>query len=98
MQAAVGASVDHMKTKMTEVRKPLRENRNIPDFMVRQIAEECSDSMKRLLLHHINMTNSGSDLRRQEVIRMNAVLKDLTKDVKNLLDNSLNEFLNRSTR
>jgi ATP-dependent RNA circularization protein (DNA/RNA ligase family) len=84
-----------MKLKLKDIRKIIKEEASIPAFAVRQIAEECAESMKRLMINHANMKSDSQKERQQMIVKMNKIMKDIEDDVKELLDAKLSDFLNR---
>jgi hypothetical protein len=87
-----------MKTTKS-IRKPIRENRNIPDFMLRQIAEECAENVKRVMLHHIDNAILGTPQdRRYMLLQINNTVQELEIEVKEIIDAKISQFHNKSTR
>ena len=88
-----------MKLRENDLRKIIKEEiSSIPSFALQQLAEECSDGMKRLMINHINTKSNSPKERQQMTVQMNKVMKDLENEVKELLDSKLSEFLNKSSR
>jgi len=87
-----------MKTTKN-TRKPIRENRNIPDFMLRQIAEECAENVKRVMLHHIDNAVLGTPQdRRHVLIQINNTVQELEIEIKEIIDAKISQFHNKSAR
>lgn len=85
-----------MKLKLKNIREIIKEEASgIPAFAVRQIAEECAEEMKRLMVNHINMKSDSQKERQRMIARMNKVMEDIEDDVKDLLDEKLSDFLNQ---
>jgi ATP-dependent RNA circularization protein (DNA/RNA ligase family) len=83
--------------KQSNLQKLIREELNsaIPAFAVRQIAEECAEAMKRLMINHINTKSTSQKERQQMTVRMNKIMEDVEDEIKDLLDEKLSDFLNR---
>jgi|694.fasta_scaffold19169_3 hypothetical protein len=86
-----------MKLKAKDLRRIIKEefSSTIPDFMLRQMAEKCSEDLKRLMINHIKVKSPAD--RTYMIALANKVSEDLEEEVKKLLDEKLSEFLNRSS-
>jgi hypothetical protein len=89
-----------MKLTGTRLRKIIKEElvRGIPEFSVRQIAETCSEDVKRLIVSHINSNSSSQQERIHMISQMNIIIEDLEKEVKDLIESKLSEFSGKSRR
>jgi hypothetical protein len=88
-----------MKTSLPKLRKLIKEYaRGVPSFSVTQIAESCSEDVKRLIVNHINMTSPSQQERTYMLAQMNHMLEELEKEIKDVIDTKLSNFFNRSTR
>ena len=77
-----------------EVKALLKEDlmRGIPDFVLSQIASETSENLRRHLKRFINQSASDPTKQRQMLVAANEVLKELEKEVKDLLEDKLMGF------
>jgi hypothetical protein len=87
-----------MKLKASELRKLIKEefSRSVPEFAIKQIAEECAEDVKRLVVNHINAKSTSQQERQQSISQMNIVMQDLEVRIKDLIDEKLSEFFNKS--
>lgn len=87
-----------MKLKAKDLRKIIKEEfaSTIPDFMLRQMAEKCSEDLKRLMVNHIR-SKSPAD-RTYMIALANNISEELEEEIKTLLDSKLSQFLNKSSR
>lgn len=83
------------KVIAAEVKSILKEDpaRGISDFALAQVALETKESMRRVLLLHINMRSQDPSNRRALLVAANDVLKEIEKDVKALLEDKLLDFM-----
>lgn len=85
--ASVG---DNMKS-----RRVIKEQ-FIPEFAIRQISETCAEDVKRLIINHINSSSSSLQERQHLLGQMNIIMEDLQGEIKELLDDKVREFFNKS--
>lgn len=78
-----------------EVKKVLSEDyaRAIPDFAFSQVASDAVEGMRRYLRKNIQQTTSSPSEQRKKMAAAARVLEDLEKDVKDLLERRLLDFL-----
>jgi len=86
------------KVIAAEVKSVLKEDyaRGIPDFALSQVASDASEGLKRHLRRHINQMSGDPVRHRQMLVAANEVLRELEKDMKDLLEDKLMKFM-RST-
>lgn len=82
----------------SEVKSVLKEDyaRGIPDFALSQVASDASEGLKRHLRRHINQMSADPVKQRQMLVAANEVLREIEKDMKELLEDKLMKFM-RST-
>lgn len=81
-----------------EVTTVLREDlaRGIPDFVLRQVASDTGEALKRHLKRHIQMSSTDPAKQRQMYAAANVAVEELEEALKDLLEDKLQRFL-RST-
>jgi hypothetical protein len=86
------------KVIASEVKSVLKEDyaRGIPDWALSDAVNAASNELRRYLLLSINQTSSNSGMKRDRIVAANEVLRKLEKDMKDLLEDKLMEFM-RST-
>ena len=63
--------------------------RNIPQFQVSRVAEECANSLKELIVRDINMTNKSPTERGKNMIALRTVLQDFSSELEVLIQSKL---------
>lgn len=81
-----------MKLKTSELRKLIKEQYSVPDFFIRQLVEACVEDLKRKMLSHINSKSNSSVEKKKMIAKMNLVLEDLEKELKDLIDEKVSRF------
>lgn len=83
-----------MKLKTSDLRKIIKEeySRAVPEFAVRQIVDACVEDLKRRMLSHVNSKVSSQTEKRKMIAKMNLVLEDLEKELKNAIDEKVSNF------
>ena len=78
-----------------EVAAVLKEDlaRGIPDFALSEVASDASEGLKRHLKKYIQLNSSDPVKQRQMYVAANQVLRDLEKDMKDLMEDKLQAFL-----
>lgn len=78
-----------------EVASLLKEDlaRGIPDFALSEVASDASEGLKRHLRKYIQLNASDPVKQRQMFVAANQVLRDLEKDMKELMEEKLQAFL-----
>jgi hypothetical protein len=86
------------KVIAAEVKSVLKEDyaRGIPDWALSDAVKAASNELRRYLLLSINQTSSNSVMKRDRIVAANEVLRELEKDMKDLLEDKLMKFM-RST-
>ena len=83
-----------MKLKTSDLRKIIKEeySRAIPEFAIRQIADMCVEEIKRKMLGYINSKSTSQVDKRKMISKMNLVLEDLEKELKDVIDENVSKF------
>lgn len=67
--------------------------RDIPDFVLEQIATETVESLKSHIRRYINQSSSDATKQRKMLAAANSVLKELQPEIKDLLEDKLMSFV-----
>jgi hypothetical protein len=66
--------------------------RNIPQFQISRVADECANSLSDLIIRDINMTNKSPTERRKNMIALRTVLKDFSSELEELIKSKLMSY------
>lgn len=67
--------------------------RGLPDFVVSDVAKNCSEDMRRHLLRHINQTAQNPRHKRELLVNASSFLKELETEIKDKLTEKLESFV-----
>lgn len=78
-----------------EVASVLKEDlaRGIPDFALSEVASDASEGLRRHLRRYIQLSAPDPVKQRQMNVAANQVLKELEKEVKELMEEKLQAFM-----
>jgi mevalonate kinase len=84
-----------MKLSVSGLKKLIKEEyfRGMPEFIVSDVASNCSEQMKRHLVRHINQRSKDPKQQREMLAKANKVIEELEKEIKEKIEEKLFEFL-----
>lgn len=85
-----------MKIKIKELKTMIKEDffmRGVPDFVIKQSSDSCIQELKCHLLAGINQRSKSPKQRREMIAIMNSSLKDLQKEINELVEERMSGFL-----
>lgn len=86
-----------MKLRTNELRKLIKEySRAIPEFAVVQIVDTCVEDVKKMMLNHIRSKSTSQAEQKKMIARLNPVLEDLEKELKEVIDEKVTRFLSET--